>query len=752
MTIVQNGYKIINSCILSKGNRMRENVRLMFEMEGVPYMAEEFNLDGMVDIYIYENGQLLENLQEIVLETKDDDAFDENSINEIFRIMHTIKGSSGVMMYDNIMKVSHKLEDIFYYLRENIGIKEPHMELTEIVFQVLDFINGEMEKIKDGNDPDGDNSQLIELMDKFLVKLKGVIDSSNGTGETKSEAAPASSSPGMGLGPNQFYIAPQASGDAKCFRIKITYHEDTQMSNLRAYSATYALKEFTEDMHYTPEDILTDENSSDVILAEGFKMLVRGDFTEDKLHELLDTTSEISGIEIAECSNAEFEHGFSSEPMPEEASAPPVAAVPEEQSKKEAEPQPGDYVIQKEAGKAKQITKKKKKEVKQAFMSVNIDKMNMLMDLMGEMVIAESVVLQNPDLQVPNLDLTNFQKAASQLSKITTEMQELIMSMRMMPLTNTFQKMNRTVFDMSRKLGKNIEFEMIGDTTEVDKNIIENISDPLMHLVRNSVDHGVEMPEERAAAGKKEPAKVTLEAKNEGGKVWISVRDNGKGLSRNKLYKKAWENGILPDNRVESDYSDKEIFQFITYPGFSTKEKVTEFSGRGVGMDVVVKNIQKIGGVLDIDSVEGQGTTMTMKIPLTMAIIDGIVMRNGNMKFVMETGAIKQFIRVTDDQLIHEPNGEEYVMIRGECYPILRLSQKYDLEDAVTDVEDGVMLLLEYEGNTLCVLIDELIGTQEIVVKPIPPYVKKVHGISGCTQLGDGSIALILDVSGLMQD
>lgn len=652
-------------------------------------------------------------------------------------------------MYDNIMKVSHKLEDIFYYLRENIGIKEPHMELTDIVFQVMDFINGEMEKIKDGNDPDGDNLQLIELMDKFLVNLKGAADSPK---EAEKEQPPApETSSNMELGPNQFYIAPQVSGTAKCFRIKITYHEDTQMSNLRAYSATYALKEYTEDVHYWPEDILTDENSSDTILAEGFLMLVRGDFTEDKLRELLDTTSEISDIMISECAVAEFERGFSDEPVQEESAEVPATDI-EVQKKEEAHPQPGDYVIQKEAGKAKQITKKKKKEVKQAFMSVNIDKMNMLMDLMGEMVIAESVVLQNPDLQVPNLDLSNFQKAASQLSKITTEMQELIMSMRMMPLTNTFQKMNRTVFDMSRKLGKNIEFEMIGDTTEVDKNIIENISDPLMHLVRNSVDHGVETPEERRAAGKTEPAKVTLEAKNEGGKVWISVKDNGKGLSRNKLYKKAWENGILPDNRIESDYSDKEIFQFITFPGFSTKEKVTEFSGRGVGMDVVVKNIQKIGGVLDIDSVEGEGTTMTMKIPLTMAIIDGIVMRNGNTKFVMETGAIKQFIRVTDNQLIHEPNGEEYVMIRGECYPILRLSQKYHLEDAVTDVEDGVMLLLEYEGNTLCVLIDELVGTQEIVVKPIPPYVKKVHGISGCTQLGDGSIALILDVSGLMQD
>lgn len=711
-------------------------------------MAEEFNLDGMVDMYIYENGQLLEKLEEIVLETKDDDSFDENNINEIFRIMHTIKGSSGIMMYDNIMKVSHKLEDIFYYLRENIGIDEPHIELTDIVFQVLDFINGEMDKIKEGNDPDGDNAQLIELMENFLNKLKGSTGNAE-QAKDKEEPKAETSTASLNLGPNQFYIAPQAKGAAKCFRIRITYQEDTQMSNLRAYSATYALKEYTEDLHYSPEDILTNESASDVILAEGFLILVRGDFTEDKLRELLDTTSEISNIEIAECSNDEFVRGFSDEPVQDTSENVPDAGG----QKVESEPQPGDYVIQKEAGKAKQITKtKKKKEHKQSFMSVNIEKMNLLMNLMGEMVIAESVVLQNPDLQIPNLDLSNFNKAAAQLSKITTEMQELIMSMRMMPLTNTFQKMNRTVFDMSRKLGKEIEFEMIGDTTEVDKNIIENISDPLMHLVRNSVDHGIETPEERESAGKYEPAKVTLEAKNEGGKVWISVRDNGKGLNRNKLYKKAWENGILPDNRVESDYSDKEIFQFITFPGFSTKEKITEFSGRGVGMDVVVKNIQKIGGVLDIDSVEGEGTVMTMKIPLTMAIIDGIVMRNGNTKFVMETSAVKEFIRVTEDKLIHEPNGEEYVMIRGECYPILRLSEKYHLEDAVTNIEDGVMLLVEYEGNTLCVLIDELIGTREIVVKPIPPYVKKVHGISGCTQLGDGSIALILDVSGLMQD
>lgn len=713
-------------------------------------MADEFSVDGMLDMYLYENGQLLEKLEELVLENKDEESFDENSINEIFRIMHTIKGSSGVMMYDNIMKVSHKLEDIFYFLRENIGVDEQHDQLIDIIFQVLDFINGEMDKIREGNDPDGDNSSLISTMSSFLSMLKGE-DSNSGADASQAKNEPAAKTDNVGssigLGPNQFYIAPQASSNKKCFRIKITYHEDTQMSNLRAYSAVYSLKEFTEDVQFKPEDVLTNEDSSKVILEDGFMMLVRGDFTDAKLRELIDTSAEISTIDVTECTNEEFMHGFSDTSQLNNENSQ------DEQDSSKAEPQPGDYVIQKEAGKAKQITKtKKKKEHKQSFMSVSIEKMNYLMNLMGEMVIAESVVLQNPDLQIPNLDLSNFQKAAAQLSKITTEMQELIMSMRMMPLTNTFQKMNRTVFDISRKLGKDIEFEMIGDTTEVDKNIIENISDPLMHLVRNAVDHGIETNEERLEAFKLDKGKITLEAKNEGGKVWISVKDNGKGLSRNKLYKKAWEKGILPDNRVESEYTDKEIFQFITYPGFSTKEKVTEYSGRGVGMDVVVKNIQKIGGVLDIDSLEGCGTTMTMKIPLTMAIIDGIVMRNGNTKFVMETSAIKEFIRVTEDKLIHEPNGEEYVMIRGECYPILRLSQKYDLEDAVTNIEDGVMLLLEYEGTSLCVLIDELIGTQEIVVKPIPPYVKKVHGISGCTQLGDGSIALILDVSGLMQD
>ena len=335
--------------------------------------------------------------------------------------------------------------------------------------------------------------------------------------------------------------------------------------------------------------------------------------------------------------------------------------------------------------------------------------------------------------------------------KISTDLQNVIMSMRMVPLTNTFQKMNRIVFDVSRKLGKEIEFEMVGENTEVDKNIIEHISDPLMHLVRNSVDHGIEMPAEREAAGKKEKGKVTLSAKTESGKVWIIVQDNGKGLSRQKILEKARKQGLLDWRKADSDYSDKEVYQFITLPGFSTNEQVTEYSGRGVGMDVVVSNLQSIGGSLEIESTPGQGSQMILKIPLTLAIIDGIVMEVGKSSFVIETGVVKEFIGMKENIIQSEPNGREFVMIRGECYPVLRIGERYQLSTYQPNVDEGMLVIVEVEQKQICLLVDRLIGNQEIVVKPIPDYIKRVEGLSGCTQLGDGSIALILDATGLME-
>ena len=720
-------------------------------------MAEEFNTEGMLDMYLFENGQLLERLQEIVLEQKDADSFDEDSMNEIFRTMHTIKGSSGVMMFDDITALSHKLEDIFYYLRESHPDNVPHLQLVEHVLDVADFITGEMEKLENGEAADGSSAELIKELDKFLDSIKG---------KTKKEKDKVIQE-NVHVEPTQFYIAPMATEASHFYKVYLTFNEGIALANVHAYKIVYSLKEIAEDILYSPEDIISDESSAEEILENGFKILLQTQTEKEKLQEMLPTGYELKKVDIVECSAQEFLRGFDSfgseiridlDSSVEEIEA---RAEAKEQAKDQTAPKkvdkpiaPGDFVIEsKGPGKQKKLAKDKpKKQEKTTFISVDVQKMDMLMDLIGELVISESVVLQNQDLKVPGLKLDNFNKAAGQMMKISTDLQNVIMSMRMVPLTNTFQKMNRIVFDASRKLGKDVEVEMLGDTTEVDKNIIEHISDPLMHLVRNSVDHGIEENEERAKKGKKEKGKVTLSAKTESGKVWISVQDNGQGLDRAKILAKARKQGLLEYGRDENSYTDKEVYQFITLPGFSTNEKVTELSGRGVGMDVVVSNLQSIGGALEIESTPGQGSIMNMKIPLTLAIIDGIVMEVGKSAFVIETSMVKEFVGIRDNRLIRNPDGKEFVMIRGEGYPVLRLGEWYELSGYHSDTEDGMLVIVEVEKQIICILADRLRGKQEIVVQPIPDYIKKVKGLSGCTQLGDGSIALILDAAGLIEE
>lgn len=728
-------------------------------------MAEGFDTSGMLDMYLFENGQLLEKLQEMVLDQRDADCFDDDSINEIFRTMHTIKGSSGIMMFDEITAVAHKLEDVFYYLRESKPDNVPHLELVEHVLTVADFITAEMDKLSEGEPADGNSSDIVKELDKFLDSLKG-----NNKEEIIKE--------NVHVEPSQFYIAPMATSASHFYRIYLTYNQDVIMANVHAYKVVFSLKDIAEDLLHYPEDIISDENSGQEILDNGFKILLQTQSTLEELKDMIKEGYELKSVEIYECSAREYQQGFDAvgseiridlessvedivkrtEDKEADSLYVPGAFVIAPEGVSEKEPPkamaPGDFVIEsKGPGKSKKLAKDKpKKQEKATYISVDVRKMDQLMDLIGELVISESVVLQNPDLKVPGLKLDNFNKAAGQMVKIATNLQDVIMSMRMVPLTNTFQKMNRIVFDVSRKLGKDIEFEMIGDTTEVDKNIIEHISDPLMHLVRNSVDHGIETADERAKAGKTEKGRVTLSAKTESGKVWIGVQDNGAGLDREKIIAKARKQGLLDPRRLDSSYTDKEVYQFITLPGFSTNEKITEYSGRGVGMDVVVSNLQSIGGTLEIDSTKGQGSLMLLKIPLTLAIIDGIVMEVGNTTFVIETSSVKEFINVKRSSVVTKPHGEEFVMIRGEGYPMLRLGDWYHIDDCVREIEDGMIVMIEVDKKNVCLFVDRLIGKQEIVVKPIPDYIKKVQGISGCTQLGDGSIALILDAAGLLED
>ena len=574
------------------------------------------------------------------------------------------------------------------------------------------------------------------------------------------------------------------TADSNFYLITVYYRSDTEMPNIRAYTAVYSLKEIAEDIKFEPEDIIADESTSEVILRNGFLIALQAQADENEILRLIDGSG-VDNIEIRKCTSEEFltmgkqgksEKEKKEEPITIDLDGPidnekPAKKTRKNAKKAEAEvaeaPAPAaqervlvsDIVGKMESSQKEQpaqpaapaAASQATKHAVQSFISVNVTKMDELMDLIGELVIAQAVVTQNPDLRVPGLDLTNFSKASAQLSKITSELQDVVMALRMMPLRNTFQKMNRIVYDVSRKLGKDIDLVIIGEDTEVDKNIIEHISDPIMHLVRNAVDHGIEDRSERASTSKPVRGKIVLEAKNEGGKVWITVKDDGKGLNRDRILEKAKKNGLL-NGRNEKELTDKEIYNFITLPGFSTKEQVTEYSGRGVGMDVVVQNIQQVGGSLEIDSTEGYGSTMTIKIPLTLAIIDGITVEVGTNSYVFSTADVQEFVRIDKSQMIVEPEGAESIMLRGDCYPLIRLKQLFNLTSGCDDVENGIIAILEYEGRKTAVLVDKLNGEQEIVVKPMPSYIKKIRGISGCTQLGDGSISLILDTGSLIKD
>jgi len=382
----------------------------------------------------------------------------------------------------------------------------------------------------------------------------------------------------------------------------------------------------------------------------------------------------------------------------------------------------------------------------QSIISVNISKLDMLLDLVGEIVISEAMVTKNPDLV--GLQLDNFKKSSRQLRKLTNELQDIVMSIRMVPVSMTFHKMNRIVRDMSKKLNKEVELEIIGEDTEVDKNIIDHISDPLMHLVRNSLDHGIEGKEERKISGKHEIGKITLEAKNAGSDVFIIVSDDGKGLDKRKIYEKAKLQGLV--TKTQEELTDKEIFSNILLPGFSTNENVTEYSGRGVGMDVVQRNIDSIGGTISIESIKGKGSRISIKIPLTLAIIDGLEVAVGKSKYTIPITAIRESFKPKEDEVIEDSEGNEMIMIRGEAYMIYRLHRLFNTSTKITSTNEGIMVLVEDNTKAACLFVDSLIGEQQVVVKALPSYIKKAKGIAGCTILGDGNISLILDVSGIL--
>lgn len=773
----------------------------------------DFSRDSMLDMFIFEMNQLVDQLEQLIIECED--GYSMDNINEIFRIMHTVKGSAAMMMFDNVSKTAHAVEDLFFYLREENPTDINYSSLTDIVLEGMDFIKNELAKLAEGGEADTDATDLIKRVKEFLGVLKGESPSEN---ENSSVSTPKK---------DDEKNKPKSVSSNK-YECQLFFEEESGMENVRAFNVLNSLKDFGEILHCTPKDVLA-EGADEIIKKDGFKFIIASDVAIEQLHSSIESTIYLKNFELTLYNPKKykatiyFEDGCEMEnvraytvahnlkDIAEDIKTSPEDLMLEdnielirdkgfkvwfsinktfdevndllgqtiflkslfleeveieEDTEDNIEEEPNSECSTSENAKDDNNKPENNKEGKkdnkgdnkskdnkkhsssQQMISVSIGKLDHLLNLMGELVISEAMTTQNPDLD--GLELENFNKSARQLRKIIKDVQDNVMSMRMVTLDATFFKMQRIVRDMCKALGKNVDLIIEGRDTEVDKNIIEHIADPLMHIIRNSVDHGVELPQVRLKNGKSEKGTINLEARNSGGEILISVKDDGAGINKAKVMAKAKAAGIL--RKPEEEYTDREICQFIFHAGLSTKEAVTNYSGRGVGMDVVTANIEAVGGSIVVESEEGQGTTTVLKIPLTLAIIEGMLISMGGSKYTIPISSIKQAFKAKKDMIFRDPDGNEMITIRDDVFNVIRLYEFFNATTEIKDIEEGIIIMIESEGRAVCVFVDELIGEQQVVVKSIPKYIKRVKGISGCTLLGNGDISLIIDIAGFFDN
>lgn len=680
--------------------------------------------DSLLDTYLFETNTLLEQLDELLINAEQNGDFTGDDVNEIFRSMHTIKGSSAMLEFNSLMEIAHHIEDLFFYIREN-GMdalnSDQKSELFNLMFSSTDKLREEVEKVENNEPLDTNIDSFIQNINSFLNKISSQTEGAEAADE---EAQSTSDSGGYGDYLKEPYL------------LQVFFDEGCGMENLRAFMIVTTLHETDLSFTFYPADIETNSDSSAFIGENGFFLGFQSQEDAEKASSFVSEAGSVRSYEILHNEvQATEESSSESEQITEKAASLSQEASRPAASKKE------------EPGK-KNPSSHSHASSKQSLISVNLSKLDQLMAVVGEIVITESMVTSSPELQGVKLD--SFLKSARQLRKLTDDLQDISMSLRMVSVSNVFQKMHRIVRDMSKTLSKDVKLTIIGENTEVDKTIVDNISDPIMHIVRNAMDHGIEeTKEERIQVGKDPQGEIILEARHTGSEVIISVTDDGYGVDPTAVLAKAEANGIL--TKPADEYSKKEILSLLMMPGFSTNTEVTEYSGRGVGMDVVRRNVENIGGTISITSEKGQGSCFTLKIPLTLAIVDGMEISVGGSIFTIPIANIRQSFKAQQSDLILDAAGHEMIRCMDDFYPIIRLHDLYGMEPACTNIDDGILIWVEASDKSYCMFVDELLGEQQVVVKPLPGYLNnfniKNSGISGCTILGNGDISIILDIA-----
>ncbi len=704
-----------------------------------------------LEIFIDETKEHLQNLNTQILELEQDSE-NMDTVNEIFRAAHSLKGMAGTMGYKRMQNLTHDMENVFSEVRNgNIKVQPP---MIDILFQCLDALEGYLSSIQESSDEGtNDNEHLIKALNDIL-NSKG--------GETPAEVAPAQAAEAS---------AQKSAGDSKekwreikitdtekdlyekakaegqnFYGITVYVQESCILKAARAFLVFKALEEHGEVLLSKP----TTQDIEDEKFEFDFSVIVVSADPLDKIIESVKSVSEIEDAFGTQMTDADFVGAATEgeEEAPQAAGTAQPAPEPKAEETKPAAAAPA-AAAPAASGDKKDAKKPAAKPVVNRTVRVDIEKLDVLMNLVSELIIAKNTLVSTASQsQDSNSRSNNFNEQIEYLESVTTSLHESVMKVRMVPIESVVSKFPRMIRDMQKSLSKKMELHMTGEETELDRTVVDEIGDPLMHLLRNSADHGLESAEVRKERGKPEVGNIFLDAYQDGNNVVIEVRDDGNGIDVAKVRDKAISRGTITPDQAEN-MSDKEIIDLLFLPSFSTKEQVSEISGRGVGLDVVKSKIEALSGEVEVKSKLGQGSTWTIRLPLTLAIIQALMVVVGGEKYAISLPSI-QTIEDIPSKDIKLVEAKEVIQLRGSVIPIIRLSDVLEIKSTKSP-EDNLMVVIVKKGDKLAgLVVDELIGQQEIVIKSLGKYVNKCKFISGATILGDGEVALILDANALV--
>jgi two-component system chemotaxis sensor kinase CheA len=721
----------------------------------------KFNLSDALNTFFVESREMLDNMESCLLELEKDPG-DTESINALFRSVHTIKGSSGMFGLEAVERFTHIVESVLDEVRNDripvdsdlIGLQ---LESHDHIVRLIDLFEKNVE------------SELDDALKSNRDRLVGLLNSYLGVKSVKAAAAPARE--------DSVKTVPVDSGEnveSEFWHISLRFNRDVFRNGLDPQSFINYLGEIGDIVNIVTvkSDMPPAEEMDPESCYLGFEIVFNGNTDKETIENVFEFVIDDCRLHIIPPRSSIRDYVILLEDLPETPMKigdmlHQIGSLTENELKRALELQKEhpvnapekseseekkfigqilveEKMIQKnvlDAALQKQQNVKKTEERKQKSIRIDAEKLDQLINLIGELVITGANVRQLAD-RVSDADLN---ESVSAMSRLIEDVRDSTMNLRMVQIGETFKRYERVVRDLSRDRGKEIELVITGGETELDKTLIEKISDPLMHLIRNSIDHGIGTPEERVAGGKPRHGTIQLNAYYETGSIVIEVSDDGGGLDRDKILKKAMLNGLVqPDHKM----SDEDIYQIIFQPGFSTAEQVTNISGRGVGMDVVRRNIESLRGAIVIDSVSGVGTTMRIHLPLTLAIVDGFMVKVEDCYYVMPLDMVTECLETNMDEVASKDGGN-FMNLRGEVLPFMRLREFFQSETEAPRKEN--IVVLEYARIKAGLVVDTLVGEFQTVIKPLGKLFKNLQWVSGATILGTGEVALILDVPKLIQ-